>query len=453
MGNLKMKIFNKYFKIIRDALTICCLILFGNLAAAGIDENQTQKLGNFLDNAFANMNDEEKDMFMQEVQREQDKLMKMTPEERAAREEQVAKELDQLMNNSPYGEWFEKPTTLPEQPEQVEEKKQTPKDDSTTVKKTASTKAKPKNVAIPKDLKLQSKQLVQNIVQAIDSILLKTSNMQDIQHASWNKGKWSDLKSTLQSLKSQLLMIVNSDKILADFIGNEHKSLRANLQEFEKTITHKALQLKTPDSMGLVVTFEGQSKIVDQARYDAAVLSLRGIIDILSDKIANHHLVAKIKKLVDNDISSKSNDYTIDAKNLITNKSAKTKEASAPACQPNLDTTAALNQIKLLAQEVKRCANEQLLDLVMQYKASPTALLKRKLQWKLSELELHLGKLARTIESIVSCQNEIDAALDKTVDNYKTFHKIVSLLNEAERAEEISALLKQISTHSATIKF
>ena len=61
--------------IFLPTLTSLYFLTCTTLVFAGIDDTQIEKLGNFLDNAFANMSDEEKELFAQEVQLEQEKLM------------------------------------------------------------------------------------------------------------------------------------------------------------------------------------------------------------------------------------------------------------------------------------------------------------------------------------------------------------------------------------------
>lgn len=450
----KMKTFIKYLKSLRTYLIFGGLFFLGStLCAGGIDEVQAQKLGNFLDNAFANMNDEEKELFIQEVQREQEKLMAMSPEERAAREEQVARELDQLMNNSPYVEWFENPvgTTKPELVAPSEESKNEKPEEPTVKKPTNTTKSKPKTVIISKDLKDQSKQLIQKIVQAIDSILLKTTNMQQVQHLSWNNGKWLKLSQDLQTLKSELQMVVNSDKTLADLLGTTCADLRNDLQAFEKMLTQNASQLKTPDAMGLVVVFEGQPKIIDLARYDEAVLKLKALIDLISTQLASTNIVTKITELLAKHAPTSPKD-NIDGKKMASVKNGSACANANNLCKPGPDRDATLKQAQQLLSEIKRCANSQLLELAATYQKNPNTAIKRKLQWRLSELELYLGRLAKAIESTPNCKKDLQAIIDQAGCDYEMLHQIIDILNDIRATHELNILIQQIDTHVKNLR-
>lgn len=451
MRALKMKIVTKYLKLWRTGWLLGFLFLMPFVLIAEIDEVQAQKLGNFLDNAFANMNEEEKQMFMEEVQREQQKLMAMSPEERAAREEQVAQELDQLINNSPYVEWFEKPAGLPtgSEPTPVVENApvvNTP--DETIVKKPTPNKSKPKTVIISKDLKNQYKQLIQNIVQAIDSVLLKTNNMQQIQHPSWNHGQWLNVHNDLQTLKSELQMVVNSDQTLGDLLSAEQTNLRDEIQIFEKMIVQKANELKTPDAMGLIVVFEGQPKIIDQVRYDSAVFKLKSIIDAISLPLTN--LTTHIKTLLIKHTPADSRN-NVDSKKLAATKKASTGVVES-ACRPGVDRDAALKKAQQLVNELKRCTNQQLFELVISYQKTPSTSLKRKLQWKLSELELHLNRLAKVVESLPKCKEEMQIVLESSDGHYELLHQIITALDNLQANQELSALIKQIKAHIVLLK-
>ena len=452
MRALKMKIFAKYLKLLRTGLLLCHLLTVIGISAGGIDEVQAQKLGNFLDNAFANMNDEEKELFMQEVQREQEKLMAMSPEERAAREEQVARELDQLMNNSPYAEWFEKPAnpvTLPEPVTPVEEVATPAPQTPTAEKANTKSKPKPKPATISKDQKDQSKKTIQSIVQAIDAILLKTNNMMQIHHPVWNHGKWLQLSHDLQALKSELQMIVNSDQTLADLLSKEQVKLREDIQNLEKILAQSASQLKTPDAMGLVVVFEGQPKIIDQARYDEAVLKLKSIIDLINLQFNQTNFMSNIKNLLAKH-APMGNQNKIDGKKLATQKNS--ANVSSKTCKPGPDRDLTLKQIKTLVTELKRCTNQQLLDLAISYQKNPSVSTQRKLQWKLSELELHLGKLVRSINLLPNCKADVQLLLDQAHDEHEMIHQILDVLNSIQSTQELNALIKQIDSHIITLK-
>lgn len=446
MKALKMKNFIKYLKTFRTYFAFSLLLLLGEtLFATGIDEVQAQKLGNFLDNAFANMNDEEKELFIQEVQREQEKLLAMSPEERAAHEELVARELDHLMNNSPYVEWFENPANPGKTEVDTTKESDAEKITEPVIKKSTKTKSKPNTVIISKDLKEQAKSLIQNIVQAIDSILLKTTNMQQIQHASWNHGKWVKLSSDLQILKSELQMIVNSDKVLSDFLSSDQTILRNHIQDFEKALSQAAIQLKTPDAMGLVVVFEGQPKIIDQNRYDQAVLKLKTITDLVGDQIASTDLVVKIKALLAKHAPTESKEK-IDSSKL---SSKKTEIKNT--CKPGYDHDASLKQVQHLLAEIKRCANAQLIELSLAYQKNPSTAVKRKLQWRLSELELHLGRLAKIFEAS-SCKKDLQMIIDQASCDYQMLHQNIDILNEVQATHELSILIKQIESHAKNLQ-
>lgn len=463
--------------IFLPTLTSLYFLTCTTLVFAGIDDTQIEKLGNFLDNAFANMSDEEKELFAQEVQLEQEKLMKMSPEERAAREDEVSQQLNELID-SPYGEWFEKPSTktIPDLAPEFSPKAPAAKEDNDSQSNVAPTKAatkrKPKAPPIGKDIRNQSKQNMQNIMQAVDSILLKTNQMQEIHHSSWNKGKWLNLNLDLQTLKSQIPAIINSDLTLVDLVSIEQHALRQDLLDFENLIVQQAAQLKTPDAMGLVVLFEGQPKIIDQARYDAAVLKLKKITDSLSQKLQQTDLVRKTKYLIDKHNTqtikpkSKSDHLESQLNDKITKNNLNTSLISdaKPTCAPITTRDLVLQQALELATNIKKCANKTLLDLIMQYQNQSTGspvsgALLRKLQWKLSELEVYLGKLAKLITQNTNCSDEIINILDfKNINqDVVDINLIINGLNKidfnADFNQGLNTIKSQINTHKAKINF
>lgn len=434
-----MKILNKYFITILFTFFSCAQFQ----SYAGINENQAEKLGNFLDNAFTHMSEDEKEMFMQEVQREQEKLMNMTPEERAAKEEEVSRQLDALMSDeSPYHDMFQGPARPPVETKTEEKEEKAP---TRPTKKPA-----PKKTTIGKSAKNQAKELAQKIVRAADSIFVKTDSMRAIDHKSWNEGRWSRLKTNLQELKSQLLMAVNSDKILTEFVNIERKGFKNDLEAFEKTITSQASQLKTPDSMGLVVVFEGKPKVIDQKRYETAVLKLKNIVDTLSNKLAQHDLVSRTKGLVKKHAPQTKKTVISLPDKPVTKKVIRTSQQDL-TCLSDKDKKAAIKEIEATAVEVKRCANQQLLDLSKEYKKTTSTSLRRKLQWKLSELELHLDKITKNVKIVgPKCTGDIAKTLDGLTTN-KNLIELSKALKSINGNSGINLLTKQIKSHLDTI--
>jgi len=246
-------------------------------------------------------------------------------------------------------------------------------------------------------------------------------------------------------------MVINSDQTLADFTSNDQKDLRQAVEIFEKVITERASQVKTPDAMGLVATFEDELKILDQARYDAAVLQLKALIDSLSQELNQTKLVSKIQKLLEKHAPT-GQLKPIDSTKL-TKKNSTKRITPVTVCESNPDQKIVLKEAQVLAKEIKRCANRQLLDLALQYQDSPTTTLKRKLQWKLSELELHMHKLAKNVELIGDCRDQVDLILNEVLQNNALVTELITVLNQINATHELKDLIKQINHHSLIIRF
>jgi len=390
-----MKSFKKFLKNLLLTFTILHMFNFSLISCAADQLIDEKLLGNMMENLYANMTPAEQDAFAKEIEFQQQKIMQMSPEERDNYEKMMLSELDQLMTTTP--ELFEDPknSTLPEIAKPIDQPVIETVTDKSIVKP-----AKPKSIPIPPELKDQCHKIMKGILQAIDTILLKTNQMHDIMHASWNKGKWLDLKNDLQNLKTYLPMIVNSNKVLAELLSKPQQTLVANLKDFEQLITPLATELKTPDSMGLITFSFDILQIVNQDHYNEAVIKLKEIIDKLTSKLEQTKLLKELKALLDQ--------YAPQQLKAVTGKKPKRPSPVAPTCQ-TIDQAEIKNQAQLLTSKLAKTANHQLLDLLIQYQKMPSANLYRKLQWKLSELELYLERLVKltSASKSLNCSNEL----------------------------------------------
>ncbi len=421
----------KYFKNLLNLITsfILTLVLltpacaYPIFADAQLDE---QALGNMMENLYANMTPAEQEEFAKEIEFQQQKIMQMSPEERDNYEKMMLSELDQLMATTP--ELFEKPQTALSNPEAIKPAEQLEKtlpEIDEVAPTTSNTTPKPKPITIPQELKDQSRKSMRNILNACDTILLKTNHMHDIMHASWNKGKWLNLKTDLQNLKSYLPMAINSNKILAELLDKSGQALMQGLKSFEPLIVQLAGELKTPDAMGLVTVTAGQQQIIDQQRYSQAVVKLKSIIDQLSDQLNQTKLLTSLKALLDKHAPQQ----------LKAAASKKPKNPSSSQGRPAISSCKKLDQAELkreaqdLLALLTKSANSQLLDLLVQYQNMPSSNLQRKLQWKLSELEVYLERLVKltSISTDLNCLQELNSILS-TFD-YALLDEIVSTLN------------------------
>ena len=431
IGRLKMKSILKIFLTIFLSLTININDLF----AGHLKEEHAAGIGNFLENMFSEMSPEEQESFIMEVQREHDKLMKMSPAERAQKEKEVAEQLDSLMgSDSPYQEMFTRPMPQPMATPEPKPTKPAKVEPTSTASSVGNKRAiKP---AVPADLKTNSKKLAQKIIQAIDTILIKVNSMQTVQHAKWNESQWQDLKDNLQLLQAQLGSVVNSDIILAEFIKSERQSLRDDLTKFEAVISDQAKSLKTPDAMGLVVIFEGQPKVIDTTRYESAILQLQKITTNLNQQLHQKSLVKQIKNLVDKFAPTKSKP-AIQKPTKAVPEPASHSDAlkNCPVADPISQTELANKAVATIKQR----ANQDLLNLCQQFQATPNANLKRKLQWQLSELNTHLSKL---ISYKSNCKDLADIVSNKPAD-YGLLSQIANSFDTTTDSEIIN-LIKQI---------
>lgn len=417
-----------------------------------IDEEQMEKLGNFLDNAFEHMNEEEREAFIQEIQREQEKLMNMSPEERAQREEQIAQELNQLMQaDNPYSEWFEKPVQRREpEPISLPVKSIDPELDNDATPTTKPTEkkvaSKPKKPVISVADRSRMQQLIGNTVQAADTILIKTNNLHEIQHVSWNRGKWAQLKADLQLLKAQLPTLLSQDLILAELLAEANRALRDGLASFEKVATASAKQLQTPDTMGLVTIFDGKLNIVDQSRYDEAVLKFKSLIDQLSQLLTQHGLIAKIKRLSDQFVSEKPK-VVINKPNsgpiTLPVKTSNSSKESAP-CKSQPDKAVILKEIDQSVRSLQQSADQSLLTLANKYLRNPSSQIQRNLQWRLSKLLVDLTKLRTAIFSLENCQTDIQKSLVAFSNSKNILNQLISTLRSQKFNAQISSLVTEI---------
>lgn len=418
-------------------LIILIPILTNASMVTQIDE---QVLGNMMENLYANMTPAEQEEFAKEIEIQQQKIMQMSPEERDNYEKMMLSELDQLMATTP--ELFEKPQNSLPNPE-LSKLTQPPSEEKSLIEPeehlpaTINKTPKPKPITIAQELKDQSRKTMRNIIQACDTILLKTNHMHDIMHASWNKGKWLNLKTDLQTLKSYLPMAVNSNKVLAELLNKSEKALMHNLQDFEKLIVQLASELKTPDSMGLIILTAGQPQIVDQERYTQAIIKLKAIIDQLSQKLTQTRLLINLKELLDK--------HAPEQLKAVVGKKPKISASNTPKpavsnCK-KIDQSELKNQAQTLLTKVTNSLNPELLALLIQYQEMPSTNLRRKLQWKLSELEVYLEKLIKlaNLSSTLNCSvelNQILSALD-----YALLDQVISTLNLINSTDLNSELL------------
>ena len=426
-------------------LLLSLLLSFGlnnwGLIASALNEQHAAGLENFLENAFAEMSPQEQEAFMMEVQREQEKLMKMSPAERAQKEKEVAEQLDALMSqDSPYQELFTKPAprSAEAHPTPIEKpiKKDEPAIPTNPTKAIGSKRITKPN--IPAELKATSKELAQKIAHAIDTILIKTNSMQAVIHAKWNQSEWQKFQDNLQTLQSQLNMIVNSDLVLAEFIKTERQTLRDDLMSFEAAISPQAKNLKTPDAMGLVVIFEGRTKVIDPVRYESSIVQLQKIANSLNQQLNQKDLINRIKGLVNQHAPAKSKP----AISLPINSSApQTSKSTVKAC-PATDLATRTAQAQALATAVQQTANQGLLDLCIEYQNAPTINLSRKLQWRLSELEAQLSKLTNCLIDFKDQEAVLGAK-----SNYALLTKLNTLLNTLTLDGELARLANQIQAH------
>lgn len=437
-----MNSFKKYFKII---LVLLIISPFIHLNAGALNE---QLVGNMIENIVSDMTPAEQEAFAKEIEYQQEKLMQMTPEERAAYEEMMMKELDNLIATNP--ELFEKPNpaTLPAPKQSIEIPEITEpsiEQNHDTKNKSTNKTPNPKPVTIDKELKNQYRQLVQKIILAIDTLLLKTNNMPDITHTTWNNSTWLGLKTDLQNLKSYLPMTINSDKLLAEFLKDDHKALRDELINFEKLISMQANQIKTPDAMGLTTIFEGQLKVNNQAQYDQAISNFKQIVDKLTQQLNQSKLVSKIKNLLHKYAPEQLKNFNKKNKNT-TNKN---NQDESKTCS-TLNLSNLVKQAQELISNLNNSANTQLLELLIEYQNKPSASLKRKLQWKISELELHLEQFTKLFDISVknNCQAQVLDILNKHIDSYLILEQIITTLNlikDQEKNIELNNLYRKFS--------
>jgi len=438
----------KYLKKLLSLFVLPIFIFSTPQAIYTMIDNQIdeQVLGNMMENLYANMTPAEQEAFAQEIEFQQQKIMQMSPEERDNYEKMMLSELDQLMATTP--ELFEKPkkASLIDQASaktiehSIAEKEVS--EDLPAMANSTTSKPKPKEITIPQELKDQSRKNMRQISQAIDTILLKTNQMHDITHASWNKGRWLNLKNDLQNLKTYLPMAVNSNKVLAELLNKSQQPLVHNLKDFEQLVTHLASELKTPDAMGLITFYEGKPQIIDPSRYEQAVIKLKEIADKLTHQLGQTKLLEQIKSLLDKHAPEQLKSVCKKPKKSTANQ----PKPILPSCL-ELDQATVKNQAQELILQINKTANQSLLELLVQYQNIPSANLKRKLQWKLSELELYLERLVKLTNTStrLNCLNELTVIL--TAFDYATLDEIIltlKLINSNDLNSELLNLYSQL---------
>lgn len=435
----------KYFKNLCQFFMLSILIINTCQIYPASNQLDEEVLANMMENLYAKMTPAEQEAFAQEVELQQQKIMQMSPEERDNYEKMMLSELDQLMATTP--ELFEKPQEADQADRgnirpSVQPDIATKSEDYIPQKPVNTAPPKPKPITISQELKDQSRKNMRNILQAIDTILLKTNQMHDIMHASWNKGRWLNLRTDLQNLKTYLPMIVNSNKLLTELLSKSEQALVNALKDFENLITHLAAELKTPDSMGLVNLRAGKTQIVDQALYEQAVLKLKEITDKLTTQLAHTKLIANLKSLLDRHAPEQLK-AAIGKK---TKKNSCQLSPVIPICK-TIDQTEIKNQAQSLTVQLTKVATPGLLELLVQYQKSPSTNLRRKLQWKLSELEIYLERLVKLANTSVTlnCTPELASILNAI--DYATLDQVVATLNLIDAADlgsELRALYKQL---------
>jgi hypothetical protein len=400
------------------------LAIFFNCSQTNASQLDTQALGNFVDSYYANLDENEKKLFEEELRRQEEYFLKMSDQERAAYEEQMLKELDNLMTNAP--ELFEKPaapvSTPPVMaaPKAIEiEKPNTPKIDN-----------KPKPITVSQEHKEQYRQIVNSIISSLDEVLIKSQN--------FKKQVWHKLSIDLQKLKSQLPILINSDLVLAEFLSANQTELQKSVKDFEKFIKNQASQIVVNNDMGLN---QDASKQLGNFKL---------ICEQIIQKLSQNQLITKLNALITKHDPKKLKNIERPAK--------KNKRVNNLANTLNISDNTSF-QVDQFLQEIQNSANQQLLSLISKAQnefANQQTIsqdLQRKLQWQLSALELHQSRLMQILINTKDANSKAD--LIKKINTALTANQQVNQimlqikdLDQLELNNELNQLTTKIINHN-----